>query len=89
MGGVSARFADGEAGGVLGCATKKGANSSVQNNMAIRARDIFMQTLYQKHPEIGIESKRYNAGLVISLSSQSMEGFHAHSSKSNDGRRPE
>jgi hypothetical protein len=55
MGGVSARLADGPDGEALGCATRKGANSSVQNNIAIRARDIFMQTLYQKHPEIGIE----------------------------------
>ena len=50
MGGVSARFAEGEG---FSCATTVVTNSSMQNNGAGRTRLIFMQTFYQKRLEIG------------------------------------
>ncbi len=52
MGGVSARFAEGD---TFCCAARPLTKSSVQKNMVKRARLVFMQTFYQKRPEIGIK----------------------------------
>src|SRR5271167_1669997 len=49
MGGVRARFADGD---VLCCATTPVTKSSMQKDMVGRARLVFMQTFYQKFREI-------------------------------------
>ena len=51
MGGVSARFAEGEA---VCCARARAEMKiGMQKNMAKRTRVIFMQTLYQKRLTIG------------------------------------
>src|ERR1700693_5393500 len=54
MGGVSARFAEGEA---LSCAIRPVTRSGMQkiNNMGETTRLVFMQTFYQKRLKIGTE----------------------------------
>jgi hypothetical protein len=52
MGGVSARFAEGDA---ACCAARPLPQSTVQNNIAKGTRLDFMQTFYQKPPEIGMK----------------------------------
>jgi hypothetical protein len=55
MGGVSARLADGAG---FACAMTSAAKSARENSTAIKRRIIFMQTFYQKRPEIGIEDRQ-------------------------------
>src|SRR5260221_1321488 len=59
MGGVCARFAEGE---VFSCATVTGTQNEMQSSMqkdtTTRRRLVFMQTFYQKYVEIGRRRRR-------------------------------
>jgi hypothetical protein len=53
MGGVNARFAEGE---LFSCATTLVGRSSVHTKKIDRTFRVFMHTFYQKPPRIGIKS---------------------------------